>query len=76
MAINYNEEGMYLGYFETLGTLLSQYVGRRGNFAIVGHTVWVHDGDQWSATTADLTSLNNAISANTSAINDLSAKVD
>lgn len=76
MAINYNEEGMYLGYFETLGTLLSQYVGRRGNFAIVGHTVWVHDGDQWSATTADVTALNNAISANTSAINDLSAKVD
>ena len=76
MAINYNEEGMYLGYFETLGTLLSQYVGRRGNFAIVGHTVWVHDGDKWSATTADVTALNSAISANTSAINDLSTKVD
>lgn len=76
MAINYNEDGMYLGYFETLGSLLAQYNGRRGNFAIVGHTVWVHDGDKWSATTADVTALNSAISANTSAINDLSAKVD
>lgn len=76
MAINYNEDGMYLGYFETLGSLLAQYNGRRGNFAIVGHTVWIHDGNQWSATTADVTALNNAISANTTAINDLSAKVD
>lgn len=66
MAINYNEEGMYLGYFETLGTLLSQYVGRRGNFAIVGNSLMFHNGNEWVEVSADATALKELAQSNAS----------
>jgi hypothetical protein len=76
MAINYNEDGMYLGYFETLGSLLAQYNGRRGNFAIVGNMVMVHNGQEWKSTTASSADVQDAINENKTAIDNLSTLIE
>lgn len=47
MAINYNEDGLYLGYFDTLEELLSKYNGLKGNFAVVGTSIVVYNGEEW-----------------------------
>lgn len=72
MAINYNEDGMFLGYFETLGSLMAQYNGRRGNFAVVKDTFWVHNGQRWISTATDTKSLKEALESLIKKTGDLS----
>ena len=61
MAINYNEDGLFLGYFETLGSLMAQYNGRRGNVAVVGAQVWAHNGQRWIPTMGESEEVTEAI---------------
>ena len=38
---------MYLGYFDTLEELLNKYTGLKGNFAVVGTSIVVYNGEEW-----------------------------
>ena len=76
MAINYNEDGGYLGYFETLGTLIAQYNGRRGNFAIVGETLVVHNGDEWVEVTSDISALQAIVKSNSDRLNTIESGLE
>jgi hypothetical protein len=48
MATNYNNEGTFLGYFDSYASLTSQYSGERGDLAIAGGRLYYHNGKVWS----------------------------